>query len=358
MNWDKLPATSLRDDATLRAAWDRLNAERLDLAFMSTDAMVAALEAFGGGAECLFVGREGARVAALFVLVPAGPLRWQSFQPSQLPLGAWVAEAGATLPVLCRELLRSRLRWCLALSLTQVDPLQAPHVPDEPDHESADYIDTAWIDIEGDFDSYWAARGKNLRQNMRKQRNRLATEGTATTLRIWHEAKDMAGAMARYGALESQGWKGRDGTAIHPDNAQGRFYTRLFEQAAERGEARVYEYLLGEHCAAMDLCLLRGGVLVMLKTAYDESMPKTLSPAFLLHEEELQEAFASGRIRRIEFYGRVMDWHTKFTDARRALYHLTTYRWPTVKAMARRRRSARHDAVPVEQSQASASGST
>ena len=93
--------------------------------------------------------------------------------------------------------------------------------------------------------------------------------------------------------------------------------------------------------------LLRRGVLVMLKTAYDEAMPKTLSPALLLHEAELQRMFADGEVRRVEFYGRVMDWHTRFTEHRRGLYHLTAYRWPAVKALALRRRAAAQARAPA-----------
>jgi hypothetical protein len=85
------------------------------------------------------------------------------------------------------------------------------------------------------------ARGKNLRQNMRKQRNKLAAEGTThpccavlrgmckTWRRRWHATE----------RIESAGWKASQGTAIHADNEQGRFYKQLFE-AAGKLRARPY----------------------------------------------------------------------------------------------------------------------
>jgi hypothetical protein len=149
----------------------------------------------------------------------------------------------------------------------------------------------------------------------------------------------MAPALARYGALESSGWKAVEGTAIHQDNAQGRFYRQLFEVAAARGEALVCEYLFDDRTVAMNLCLLRKGTLVVLKTTYDESI-KLFSPASLLREEELQEFFAKGRIRRIEYYGRMMDWHAKLTDHKRTLHHLTVYRWPLLKKLSEWRRTS------------------
>ena len=138
--------------------------------------------------------------------------------------------------------------------------------------------------------------------------------------------------------MESTGWKASQGTAIHPDNDQGRFYLQLFEDAARQGQALVTEYLFGDHTVAMNLSLLRRGELVVLKTTYDESIGKALSPASLLREDELQAFFDGGEVKRIEYYGRTMDWHTKLTEQQRTLYHLTTYRWPWLKNLAERRR--------------------
>jgi CelD/BcsL family acetyltransferase involved in cellulose biosynthesis len=332
--WTRQPAQNMAAHTGLRGEWDRLNSEGLDLPFLCADALVAALQVFGTGKEQLLVGCRDGRTVAMFVLAPGGPLRWSTFQPSQIPLGAWVAERGQALPVLCRSLLRGPLRMSLVLSITQVDPLIAPRAADEPDTRHGDYIDTAWIDVEGSFEDYWAGRGKNLRQNMRKQRNKLAADGVTTSLHVWHAPEDMRAALGRYGAIESAGWKAADGTAISADNEQGRFYAALFEAAARKGEARVFEYRFNDKPVAINLCLLRKGVLVVLKTTYDESLPKAISPAFLLREEELQLFFGGAEVRRIEYYGKVMEWHTKLTESRRGVYHLTAYRMKLVKRLA------------------------
>ena len=341
LSWRNLPATSLCRDPALQQHWDQLSAQRLDLPFMRADAVAAGVEVFGTGAERLLIATQSGSCVAMFILVPNGLLRWCTFQPSQLPLGLWVAASAQNLQQLGRSLLRGPLGFCLVVSISQVDPLQAARQDDDADNWHNDYIDTAWLDLVGDFDTYWAARGKNLRQNMRKQRNKLAADGVSTQLRVLREPADMATAIARYGALESAGWKASEGTAIHPDNQQGRFYVRLFENAARRQEALVFEYMFNDRTAAINLCLLRGGVLVVLKTTYDEAIPKTLSPAFLLREDELKHLFAGNEVKRIEYYGRRMDWHSKLTEQQRTLYHLTTYRWPLVKHLAVRRRAGK-----------------
>ena len=336
--WRRHPATALAGDTAIAATWDRLNAARCDLPFLSAEVVAAALDAFGDGSERLFVGTSAGAVVAMFVLVRQGRMRWRTFQPSQLPLGAWVAEPALPLDAIAAGLVRGPLGLCLALSVTQIDPLMAPRAADTPEHEHTDYIETAWIDVAGPFDVYWSARGKNLRQNLRKQRNKLAAAGIRTSMRMLRDKAAMASALERYGALESSGWKAGEGTAIHADNAQGRFYRRLFEGAAARGEAVVCEYLFDDRTVAMNLGLVRHGRWAVLKTTYDESV-KLYSPASLLREEELQSLFGDGSTVRIEYFGRLMEWHTKLTDQKRTLYHLTTYRWPVLRAIADMRRA-------------------
>lgn len=351
--WKNLPASSLLQDGTLLLNWDRLNAAHGDLPFLAGDAIVSALNILGDGRERLLVAYEGSNVVAMFLLCRQGPLRWQTFQPSQLPLGAWVAETHISLPDIARSLLRGPLGLCLGLSITQVDPRVAPRTGDAPDSQTIDYIETGWIDLQGSFDEYWSARGKNLRQNMRKQRAKLLAEGIQLAIKVLRNHADMALAIAHYGTLESAGWKAQKGTAIHPDNAQGHYYRELLEHASLRGEAVVYQYLFDDRIVAMNLCLARKGTLIVLKTTYDESI-QGYSPAFLLREAELQELFAEGKIQHMEYFGRLMEWHTKWTDQKRTLYHLTLYRWPFLKTLAEaRRRKANAKAAPATDSAAS-----
>lgn len=346
ISWQILPARQFVDDATLRREWDELNAHSGHIPVLGGDVMAVAVSVLGGGREKLFVGRRGQALVAMAILTPQLRVHWTSFQPSQLPLGALVIAPGENVGDLGASLMRSPRVNGLLVSFTQMDPLAISRDPDSASVRNDDYIQTAWIGVRGGFDAYWAERGKNLRQNMRKQRNRLASEGTSAAMRVWRDRDQMAPALSRYGEIESRGWKAAQGTAIEADNIQGKFYRALFESAASRGEALIYEYLLDSRTVAMNLCIHRGGTLVILKTTYDESV-KPLSPAFLLQEEQLQMLFASGEFRRIEYYGRVMEWHTRWTDSSRTLFHATVYRWPILRKLAewRRRQTATSAAV-------------
>ncbi len=124
-----------------------------------------------------------------------------------------------------------------------------------------------------------------------------------------------------YGALESAGWKSSGGTAIHAENSQGQFYINLLKDFCTKGNGSIYQYRYDGELVATDLCIEQGGTFVILKTTYDETI-KTTSPAFLLRKETLESLFSNGQVDTIEFYGKLMDWHTKWSDEVRTLYHL------------------------------------
>lgn len=328
LSWQNLPASALNGD--LAASWDALNASRGDLPFLAAYVMVAALREFGDGRERLLVARDAQGPAAMLILRRRRYFAWDTFQPSQIPLGAWVARKDLSLLEVARSCQRHLPGPCLILGITQIDPLLAPRDAEAKDSLSTDYIDIAWVEIESDFETYWNTRGRNLKQNLRRQRTKLTSDGISISLRYLKNVEDMVDAVARYGALESAGWKGQQGTAIHRDNAQGRFYTTILEEACRRDEGVVFEYDFGDKPVAINLCLQRGSILIRLKTTYDETT-KPYSPAMLLQQDQLELSFHEGRIKRMEFFGKVMEWHTRWTDKHRTIYHLTVFRWSWLK---------------------------
>lgn len=122
--------------------------------------------------------------------------------------------------------------------------------------------------------------------------------------------------------------------SLHHDAAHG---DQLFDATA-RPALECPRRRRETNCKALAGGLVLNGTIVVLKSTSDESI-QAFSPAFLLREEELQEIYRQGQIKRMEYFGRIMDWHTKLTDKKRTLYHLTVYRWPFVKKLAAARRS-------------------
>ena len=328
MSWKLVPASQFNRYA---AAWRALHAAGPASPVLDEDMVTALLACFGDGRELLAVYGAAEQPTAMTVVAPSGRAGWQTFQPAQAPAALWLAAPGSDTAAMAAELLGALP--ALVLGLTQLDPLLTPRPQDDGVRSTLDYIDTAWVDTPGGFAAYWEARGKNLRSNLKKQRNRLEREQIDAQLSVITAPRDMAAAVAEYGRLESNGWKAGDGTAVSEHNAQGRFYRRLLEAFAARGQAKVFSYRFDGRVVAMDLCIEGGSTIVILKTAYDESVGTHYSPALLMREEAFRLLFAQPHLERIEFYGRVMEWHQRWTSNSRTMYHLNVYRWPFLKRL-------------------------
>ncbi len=327
MSWKLLPGRQFSEHA---AAWDALQSASTQTPFLESVFVIPLLNVFGDGREqlALHTNSQGQLDAAALVQ-PIGGGRWATFQPSQLPLGAWVCAAHSDIGSLAAALLPALPGMALSMSLTQLDPKLNPRPAADKTLRIQDYVNTSYVDVSGTFDAYWEGRGKNLRQNTRKQRNKLQTEGTTTRIDCVSQPEDVAQALVQYGALESAGWKAASGTAIDTGNRQGRFYGDMLINFCRLGRGRVVRYWFNDRVVAMDLCIDNGPVVVILKTAYDESL-KQVSPSVLMRHDEFKSWWEEGRFQRIEFYGKTMEWHTRWTSEERGLYHATVYRWPWV----------------------------
>jgi len=339
MRWRLYPASEFGRYA---AEWDTLAHRAGVPAFLGARFVTPLLTEFATGSERLAMATDAEGLCAITLVQPRGHGVWQTFQPSQLPLGPWVTRADSDLRVAARSLLRSLPGIALQIGITQLDPAGIARPSEGGVFATLDYVRTAWLEVAADFEAYWEARGKNLRSNMRKQRRRLLADGIVPRLEMLSRKEEMSSALESYGRLESAGWKRAQGTAIAVDNAQGRFYRAMLENFCEAGAGRVYRYRFGDRIVAVDLCIEQFGTLVVLKTTYDEQL-RQFSPASLMREDAMRAIFDEGRIHRIEFFGKLMEWHTHWTSSQRMLYHVNCYRWPWLRSAQdwRRRRGAR-----------------
>jgi hypothetical protein len=94
----------------------------------------------------------------------------------------------------------------------------------------------------------------------------------------------------------------------------------------------------------MDLCIDNGPMVVILKTAYDESY-KNVSPSTLMRQTEFEQWWVDKRYEQIEFYGKTLEWHTRWTDTSKMLFHVNAYRWSAVRALHDRLRARAKAAV-------------
>jgi len=335
MPWTFAPAEN--GFAEFRSLWDSVNSSHGNHVLLDSDFVEPLIRYFGSAKLLIGVSENSCRAMAL--VHPAAQGVWSSFQPSQAPIGMVLFardERGEQI----RAFLKSLPRYALQLAVLNQDPDCSAWPPSvaSTDVEVVDYIDTPRLAINSTFEEYWNARSSNLRHNLARQRRRLTDSGRRLEWVVLCREDEVRAGIAEYGRLESQGWKSQAGTAISAENAQGMFYTDVLERFCSRGEGFIFQLLLDGGVVATDLCLVRNRMLVVLKTTYDESL-KSFSPGLIMREEELRWLWSQGQVEVVEFYGRVMNWHRKFTNDTRTMYHLNCYRnsWlPVIKKALRR----------------------
>ena len=316
--WTLLAAA---DFAEIEEEWEALadtmgTVPALDFRFWSL-----LLQYFGTGDELVCLCRYDGDPIAAAIVRSKGLGRWETFAPAQAPIGAWVTGQSAAGCALLGALAKALPKYVTSIGLTRLDTKLLCRPKNHGTLTTLDYISTGQITWKDTFETYWQSRSKNLRHNVNRQRNYLRRNDVQTRL---HEVRchDSIGASVdAYGILESVGWKGKSGTALHPANTQGSFYKALFERYAAIGEAIAYEYYYDSDLVAMDLCLHRDDTLIILKTTYDERQTKT-SPAALMRHETVRHMFDRDGITSIEFYGKRLPWHSKWTDDFRTMYHV------------------------------------
>ena len=348
MKWSLVKAAQF---GAMAGQWSALHARCQGSPMLAPEFVQPLITEFGRGNEWLARCEHEGRTVAMALVVARGRGSWALFQPAQAPIGLWLQEPGLPLAPLLAALLRALPGVPLGFGLTQLDPDLLARPVDSSALRSFDYIATAKITLAGSFDHYWNARGKNLRANLKKQRARLDKDGVTPRLQVSRAAHEVADAVADYARLESAGWKGGGGTAVGAGNAQGRYYRAMLEGFCRRGAGSIYRYWFGEQLVAMDLCIEDANQIIVLKTTYDESVAGNLSPTLLMREEACRALFDAGRFARLEFYGKVMEWHTRWTDEVRTLYHVNYYRWPALGRLhalwqSRRARTPKEHHVP------------
>ena len=136
MKWAFEPAASFAQRA---AQWRALNAATLASPLLEPEFVMPLLEHFGKG-EVLARCEQGGEIVAMALLSRRRTGTWETFQPSQAPVGMWLQDPGLDTGVLMAGLMRALPGFALVLSLLQRDPaLEA-----RPAGLSPPWLDAYW----------------------------------------------------------------------------------------------------------------------------------------------------------------------------------------------------------------------
>jgi CelD/BcsL family acetyltransferase involved in cellulose biosynthesis len=296
--------------------------------------------------------RAGSRVAGMAVLTRAQSRRWDVFTPWQAPLALLLLEPALASRTTFNRLLSSLPGYGLSLNIPALDPSLLAGSTGADLCERATLGTTIAVAADKGFEAYWSERSKDLRKNVKRYFNRLAQGNLQYELRCLTAPEQVGAAVDRYGLLESLGWKGSNGTALHPENSQGRLYRDLMGQFAASGAARAYELYIGDELAASRLIASGPTMHVILKTSYRETLQQ-YAPGRMLLYLMLEKLLSEPDARRVEFYTRANKDQLSWASSQRDLFAATVYRNSFVRLAVRMRRRLRA-APPAAQAQGDA----
>lgn len=305
------------------AAWDACN-QRVFQGHLLFDSRFVGnlLRHFGQGNERLLQRKNAAGELEMCLLRPGAWGRWETFFPSQAQISPVMVGSRESLDGLFDALPGMPMQIDF---LGQDVPYS--HIVDSlaPGGQAISHATTISISMSGTFEEYWNNRPKNLIKNIRRYKNRLAQGDCKVDLVQIDLPEQMAAAVGRYGQLEAHSWKSLQGTAVLPDNPQGRFYADILADFARTGNAVVYELWIDECLAASRLVILDQRMFIILKTAYNKEMAQ-FAPGRLLLHEVIADAFRRIPGGTLEFYTNAtadqFDWATHS----RTIVHQTDYR--------------------------------
>ena len=305
-------------------AWDALNRRLFGGHPLLDSAFVGPLvELYGHETLQLACETVGGTLRSAVLVRPLGPGAWRVFALGPIQMTPALMAPDADWDGLVRAL----PGLTLLLNVNMQDPEYSHLAPCPPTRRAVDHAQTTCIALDGDFDTYWQSRSRHLRQNVGRHRRRLTESGLALEWRTHTAPAAVAAAVDRYGVLESAGWKGRNGTALHPGNLQGEFFRRVLTTCAGRGGARVWELYVDGRLAAARFAIGTPDMLLMLKTTYDEALAE-YAPGLLLLREVVEREFVAGRHRRIEFYTNATPEQCAWATGIRWIRHFEVYRNP------------------------------
>lgn len=325
LDWQIHPLSAAQGLGAHREAWDCLNQRLMGCHGMLDGLFVdAMLRHFSEGGALLASARGGGETVALMLLNARtrGLGVWSSFLPPQAQIGPSLVPAGLDLSGLFAAL----PGYASEIDLLCNDPAfgDLRELPGKP-VKSVPHALTMSVNLRGSFDDYWSLRPRKLIQNMRRYLRRLQTEPAGMRLTVAGDLLAVDAAVNRYVLLETGGWKGREGTALSSDNAQGRFYAEIMQTFAARGEALIYELWLGDDLLASRMLLLRDGMALMLKTAFNEQFER-FAPGRILLLRTLEDLFTRMPGGRVEFYTDAESDLLAWSTSQRWINHVSVYR--------------------------------
>lgn len=273
--------------------------------------------------------RKNDQVVMMVLLRKTNHLCLEVFKPSQSPVSLVVYDRHKCTDI--QTIFKTLPMRYVRLDMKALDPWIQEECLNLKGQRLNVYATNITTSLEGDFDTFWQNRPKNLRKNINRYINKLDKDFSFEN-KMLTEPSAVITAVHRYGLIESSGWKGKNGTAIHPSNTQGSFYTKLLSDYCIAKRAFVFETCVNGQAIASRLCLHNDNTVIVLKTTFDENF-KQYAPGKLNLYFLLQELFNKHAFSTLDYYTNASKDQKDWSSNQRQLFSSSLYRIGIVKTL-------------------------
>lgn len=181
-----------------------------------------------------------------------------------------------------------------------------------------------YLDIEGDFNSYYKSLGKSFRKNMRQKGTALEAKGGA---RCEVSYSFDPGAFQRFLDMEDTGWKHEHGVLIKASADRVAFFRCLAETLSPKGQFVMMTFYIANTPVVMLYAVTFAGTYYSLKMAvnYEEADLLRFSPGQWMNQKEIEYCFEK-KLRRFDFYGPCYSYEAHWAKKTYMKYEVTIFR--------------------------------
>lgn len=314
--------------------WDRLNTDYGDRHPLLQARMVKLLiEHFPTDLEALSITENDTPVVLLLAKKPARGL--QLARVGYLPAQSQIAlvQMHPDYINFGEQLFRALPLTSQRFDLLFVDSRHQPQIAQVEGAERSIKTQDMAISLHGDFANYWNTRPRTLKKNLSRYKNRVKRELDGFRFEAVSDPAAVRNAVDRYGLLESEGWKGTSGTALHPNNKQGQFYRALLHEYAATDEAIVFELYHQDRLVASRLTIHNSKMLVILKTTFSEDYKRYAAGRILLYKV-IKYLFVEKNMEQIAFYTNATPEQLEWATESWPTYNISFYRYPSLAGVS------------------------
>jgi CelD/BcsL family acetyltransferase involved in cellulose biosynthesis len=332
IRWQILPISEF---PSVAGKWQDLCDRSLHSPLLSSAFVEVALAHFGQGNELICFGETKYGVIAAAILQSKNRLVWETFKPSQMPMGAWLMLPQLDFSSLLQSCLEALPFSTLMLGVLEVDSLFFRQ-PTGPRILSLDSLVTGEIVLPDSLSKYLGTLEQKPLSGLMRRRRKAEKEIGTLSLTTQLSSASAEVFVNQFAEMESRGWKGDVNTALVPGDTQSKFYIDLMHRFGMSGQARMFTLKMGERNVAAQIAIVANDVLYLLKTTYDPSL-RNLGPGILLHYFITEYCYEQSiSFKRIELYGPLNESQKIWISGTRKIYHLNAYRSGLLASVHRR----------------------